>query len=157
MKTLPEATWITFKSVPAVIGSFVENLDPDCLDRRRSGTSWTAREHIYHIVNVQEMLLGRITLIRDSDNPVIKPFFPENEEIPLYGNMAEAMDRFRDWRRKQCDLIGELTPDELVKEARHDEYTEYNILKIINHMIFHEYWHLYRVEEIAHTKDEFFA
>ncbi|MBN2509983.1 MAG: DinB family protein [Spirochaetales bacterium] len=146
----------TFKRVPLVVTGFFADIPVSLLDVRRNADAWTAREHLYHIVDVQEMLLGRIGKIRDEEHPVIEPFFPENEEIRTYADTDEALALFRKMRKKQYAVIKSLDKTDFEKHAVHKEYSDYSIPIIINHMIFHEYWHMYRIEEICLMKDEFF-
>ena len=153
---IQKQTLKTFKQVPKVITDFFSGIPEDRLDVKRNAETWTAREHLYHIVDVQRMLLGRIEKIRDEQNPVIEPFFPENEEIRTYNSIADALKVFKSIRKQQCSVIKSLKKSDFKKHAVHKEYSDYSIPIIINHMIFHEYWHMYRVEEILFTRDEYF-
>lgn len=148
-----------FEGIPEIIEKYFLNIPEDCLDKKRSETSWTIREHLYHIAGVQEMLYKRILNIKNEEKPIIKPYFPENEPegVSLYESVQKAFSHYKEIRRKQILLINQLTESEFGKEAKHDEYTRYNIPIIINHMIFHEYWHMYRIEEIWLTRDEYFS
>ncbi len=145
----------TLKHIPNIIAKFMDNVPEDRLDVRRDETAWTIREHFLHIVQVQEMLLGRIKLIRESENPVIEPYFPEEDDIENLG-IEEALRKYRRFRKKQIEEIESCSRKELERRADHKEYTDYSIPIIVRHMIFHEYWHMYRLEEILYTKDGFF-
>ena len=149
----------TFEGIPEIIEKYFLNIPEDCLDKKRSEISWTIREHLYHVAGVQDMLYKRILNIKNEENPVVKPYFPENEPegVSLYESVQKAFSHYKEIRRKQILLINQLTESEFGKEAKHDEYTRYNIPIIINHMIFHEYWHMYRIEEIWLTRDEYFS
>lgn len=146
----------TFKNLPSVIADFMDTLPEAVLDRKRNEETWTAREHLYHIVDVQDMLLSRILIIRDDENPIMVPFYPENEEINRYESIAAALKKYKDLREKQLEVLSGLSEAVLAKKAVHKQYSEYSIPVIVNHMIFHEYWHMYRMEEICFVKDEFF-
>ncbi|MDP4180089.1 MAG: DinB family protein [Bacillota bacterium] len=148
----------TFQSMPDNVSEYIKNIPCDLLDRKRTEDSWTIREHIYHIVSVQEMLYLRILNIKNEENPVITPYFPENEKdiVTRYDSISEALGWYKECRQKQSLLINQLSESDLEKEAKHDEYILYNIPIMINHMIFHEYWHLYRIEELWLTRDESF-
>jgi uncharacterized damage-inducible protein DinB len=149
----------TLKDLPEIIETYFKNIHEDVVDKKRNATTWTIRQHLYHIVDVQEMLYNRMLKIKNEENPIITPFFPENEseKEPLYNSIQKAFSYYKEIRSKQLLLINELREAELSKEAKHDEYLKYNIPIIINHMIFHEYWHMSRIEEIWNTRDEFFS
>lgn len=150
---------MTFQGLPEIIKSYIGNIPDNFLDKKRSETSWTIREHLYHIADVQVMLYARILKIKDEENPIITPYFPENEfeGASKFETIYQAIAHYEAAREKQISLINQLTESDFEKEAMHDEYIKYNIPIIINHMIFHEYWHMYRIEEIWLTRDEFFV
>ena len=129
------------------------------LDRRRGPDVWTIREHLYHIAGVQMLLLGRMKTIRDVPSPVIEPYFPQNEEKldRRYGSLREALSEYERLRGEQVRLVRSCSPEELERCAEHKEYTRYTIPVIVRHMIFHEYWHMYRIEELWLTRDEYFG
>lgn len=148
----------TLKTLPDVIESYISNIPTDILDNKRNDNTWTVREHIYHIASIQEMLLNRINIINETVNPKIEPFFPD-KQIKLSGiylSIRDAFNVYKTFRDKQVAVLQTLTPNDYNKQARHGEYIQYNIPVIVNHMIFHEYWHMYRIEEIWLTKDEYF-
>jgi uncharacterized damage-inducible protein DinB len=147
----------TFEHIPELIYGYFRNIPQNVLDLRRTKEAWTIREHLYHIVSVQDMLLKRMELIRKEDHPVITPYFPENqkEQAELYESVEAAFTEYRSMRKKQIELVMAAGAKDLAKEASHAEYISYNIPIIINHMIFHEYWHMYRIEELWLTRDDY--
>lgn len=149
----------TLQDLPEIIETYFKIIPEDFLDKKRNETSWTIREHLYHIVSVQEMLYQRILKIRDEENPIITPYFPENEpeRVSLYESVNKAFLHYKEIRKKQILLINQLTESDFSKEATHNEYIRYNIPIIVNHMIFHEYWHMYRIEELWLTKSRMSA
>lgn len=148
---------VTLEQIPEVINGYFRNIPPSVLDIRRTSEAWTIREHLYHIVSVQDMLLKRMELIRAEDHPVITPYFPENqkEQSQLYESVEAAFTEYRTIRKKQIELVRGAGVKNMAKEASHAEYFSYNIPLILNHMIFHEYWHMYRIEELWLTRDEY--
>ncbi len=148
----------TLKELPDVIEAYIRNIPAIVLDLKRNDETWTIREHIYHIAQVQDMLLSRILTIQNEEHPVMVPYFPENEteRTAIYSSLDEALAKYKDIRKNQLSLIDQITKAALNKDAVHGEYIQYNIPIIINHMIFHEYWHMYRIEQIWLTRDEYF-
>jgi len=156
MTLLCKETLQTFLDLPIVFTEFLALIPDDKLDRKRGDPVWTIREHFYHLVDVQEMLLGRILKIKNETNPLIEAFFPENEEISAYVDINEALTSYRTLREKQYNVVKNLSKKELEKRGIHKGYELYTIPVIVRHMIAHEYWHMYRMEEIAFIRDEFF-
>jgi len=147
----------TFKDIPDIVGDYSENIPVEFLDLKRGEGFWTIREHLYHIAGVQDMLLGRMNIINNEENPVIKPFFPENDPSSRvkFSSIGNAIDAYKKLREEQVELILSLPEEILKKNARHEEYREYNIPLIVHHMIYHEYWHMYRIEELWLTRDQY--
>ncbi len=147
----------TLKNLPTLIKGYLKQIPQEELDIKRND-AWTIREHFYHIVGVQQMLYERILKIKNDFNPVIKPYFPakEDEMRNKFNSCDEAVTKYIELRNKQISVIEQLTPDELDKKAEHPQYIEYSMLILLNHIIFHDYWHMYRIEEIWLTKDEYF-
>jgi len=147
----------TFTALPSIIETYILSIPEEVYDIKRSEEAWTIREHIYHICNVQEMLSERIILLIKEKNPVIEPFFPQNQQGrgTLFANVSEAIGKYKTQRKAQLEYIKNIDQSVLTHEANHPEYIRYNLPIIINHMVFHEYWHMYRIEELWLTKPEY--
>ncbi len=147
-----------FSSVPGVIEEYISQIPEEELDIKRNKNTWTIREHIYHIADVQALLLGRMKLIRDTAEPVIEPFFPEKETAlsQKFDSIQDALSVYKKFRKKQLKLLKNCSKKILKKTAVHKEYKQYSIPIIVKHMLFHEYWHMYRIEEIWLTHAEYF-
>jgi uncharacterized damage-inducible protein DinB len=148
----------TFGALPGIAERFISMIPEEALDRRRGPDAWTIREHIYHIADGQRMLFERIKTIRENDHPVITPYFPEKDVGRAnYESVEEAMTEYREFRVKQIALIKNSSDEQMLRKAEHPEYIEYSIPSILRHMIFHEYWHMHRIEELWKTRDEYFS
>ncbi len=159
MITEREALFATFSGIPDILEAYFRNIQEEYLDRKRGESVWTIKEHLYHLAGVQELMYHRILTIKTEENPAIRPYFPVNEpnRASLFPSVEAAFNHYRDWRRKQTEVLRGLTEMEFNKEAVHDEYIRYNIPILVNHIISHDYWHMYRIEELWLTKDEYFS
>lgn len=148
---------ITLKNIPIIINSFISQINESDFDRKINPESWTIREHLYHISGVQKMLLKRIETIKKNIDPVIEPYFPQNDTSigSKFNSITAALAEYKTYRNQQIEIIESCSEEELHREAFHKEYKKYNIPIIVTHMIFHEYWHMYRIEELALTRDDF--
>ena len=149
------ATLQTLRDLPLVVESYFRSIPLDRLDLRRTVDAWTLREHLYHVAAVQAMLLGRMTLLRDDPNPVIVPYFPQNEPAlaDRYPSVDAAFLEYRVRRAEQLVLLQALPPEAWTKPAVHPEYERYDLNLVVHHLVFHEYWHFYRIEELWLTRD----
>lgn len=148
----------TLKNLPEIIEKYISAIPLERIDLKRGNDVWTIREHICHIAGVQKMLLGRIELIMNNDKPVIEPYFPEKDidVLSKYKSIEEAFKEYKTARKDQIKLLKKCSENDFMKRARHKEYSNYTIPLIVKHMIFHEYWHMYRIEEVWLTNDEYF-
>jgi uncharacterized damage-inducible protein DinB len=151
------ATLETLRSLPAVVEPYFRDIPHDRLDRRRTPDAWTLREHLYHLGAVQPMLLGRMKLLRDSPQPEVVPYFPQNEPAlaDRYPSVDAAFAQYRALRQEQMALLEALTPEQWSRPAVHPEYERYDLGLVVHHLVFHEYWHFYRIEELWLTRDAF--
>jgi len=155
----PDALLRTFEAIPAIVETYFSNIPAEMLDIRRTATAWTLREHLYHTCSVQRMLYARMVAMIEEDEPVITPYMPDREadRETAYESVEAALDDYKQMREKQLALLRAAKPGSFEKEAKHAEYSQYSIPILINHMIFHEYWHMYRVEELWLTRDEYLS
>jgi uncharacterized damage-inducible protein DinB len=147
----------TLRTLPDVVESWFRAIPPARLDVRRKPDAWTLREHLYHVAGVQQMLMGRILLLRDSPNPEIVPYFPQNQ--PALAERFPSVDAaFADYHTRRAEQMALLQAvDDTVwnKPAVHPEYERYDLGLLVHHMVFHDYWHFYRMEELWLTRDEY--
>lgn len=144
--------------MPQILEEYLKSIPDECLDVKRNPETWTIREHVYHIAETQEMLFQRILKIKEDKEPVITPFIPDDsgEDIVAFNSIEEAVEKVKSFREKQVSVLKQLSLEELEKEAIHPEYNRYNLPILTNHILFHEYWHIYRIEEIWLQKDGLF-
>jgi hypothetical protein len=148
----------TFRPLPSIIEKYVSQITENDLNVKRNSETWSIKEHVYHIAGVQKMLLQRMKTIKSSPAPVIEPFFPLNEKAldKKYSCMSDAFCEYKQLRKEQISLIKRCSQADLDKKALHKEYKIYSIPIMVKHMIFHEFWHMHRIEEIWLVKDEYF-
>ena len=156
------------KAGPAVLADFVSSIPQDRLKYRR-GSAWTILEHVEHLAQTQEMLFGRLERFISEDRPVFVPFFPEDEpdgqeagepdglriDASAAPAATAAVERFRTWRGRQVALLENASDDVWRREAEHPEYERYGFSILVRHILLHDSFHMYRMEELWLTKDEY--
>ena len=143
---------------PVILKDFVAAIPEPALDRRRGEGFWTIYEHLLHLVETQEVIQGRLELIRDQARPVITPFVPRELPRPRGGgrpSAGELAGHFAGWRERQLRLI-EAAPQALwEKPAEHPEYERYGFEILVRHILVHDGLHFARIEDLWLLKDEF--
>lgn len=147
----------TLKDTPKIISNYISMIPEKDLDSKRGDNFWTIKEHLVHLDFVQDILFERILKFKNEDYPQIIPYFPKDEKNLLnkFNSINDILNSYQNKRDKQVVLINGLKKSDFDKEGTHDEYKKYNLEIILNHILFHDYWHMYRIEELWLTKDQY--
>jgi uncharacterized damage-inducible protein DinB len=147
------------KGSPNLLSAFVGTIPEDRLDRRRGDGFWTIAEHVSHLAQVQPMLLERLKRFRDEERPVFVPYIPgegeEEPETPEVMPMADALEQFDRYRSQQIDLLAGIDTAVWDKSGEHPEYESYSMRILVRHILMHDHWHMYRMEELWLTRDAY--
>ena len=142
---------------PKILSEFINSLPEDRMNVRRGKGFWTIAEHIMHLAEVQPMLLERIQRFIHEDHPNIIPYNPgindkdERKDIPDASSRTDvttALERFARYRKKQRALLKDLDRATWQKTGTHPEYELYSLYILVRHMLMHDFWHMYRMEEL---------
>jgi hypothetical protein len=145
---------------PIILTHLIQQISLQKLNLRRKQNCWTIYEHVVHLENTQRMLIERLKLFINEENPRIIPYNPasdnkefKNQTVPV----EELLSSFTELRNQQLELI-RITPENLwIKKAIHPEYTDYSYEILVRHILLHDSFHLYRIEELWLARDEFLS
>ncbi len=144
---------------PIFLSAFAAAIPEEKMDLRRGDGFWTIAEHISHLAQVQPMLLERIRRFLNEDRPVFVPYIPGEDEdepdTPERMAINAALDQFESVRKQQLDLLAAATDATWQKPAEHPEYNQYGFHILVRHILMHDHWHMYRMEELWLTKDAY--
>ena len=144
---------------PRILSQFVRTIPESKLDLRRGEGFWTVAEHYSHLAQVQPMLLQRIERLMDEDKPEFVPFIPGGDqkepETPARMSIESALDQFARHRASQLQLLESADDITWNKTATHPEYDQYSLYILTRHVLMHDHWHMYRMEELWLTKDAY--
>ena len=147
------------KRAPEVLSAFVETIPEEKLDLRRGEGFWTVAEHVCHLAQVQPMLLERLERFRGEEHPTFVPYIPgageEEPDTPFRMAIGEALAQFQVYRAKQVALLEKAGGAVWPRTATHPEYERYGCYILVRHIFLHDYWHMYRMEELWLTRDAF--
>ena len=141
-----------------ILSAFVTALPEDKLNRRRGADFWTLAEHVSHLAQVQPLLLERLQRFLAEDRPEFAPYIPgddEEEERPPEMEMTAALAEFARCRQQQLALLEKADDAAWQKTAIHPEYDLYTLYILTRHILMHDHWHMYRMEQLWLTRDEF--
>jgi uncharacterized damage-inducible protein DinB len=156
-----EALLEGLRNTPAILSAFVTTIPEAKLDLRRGEGFWTIAEHVSHLAQVQPMLLVRFERFIGEAHPVFEPYIPGADELapetPPRMEMADAIDQFAEYRKRQVACLENVAGDDEIwrRTATHPEYETYTLYILMRHLLMHDHWHMYRMEALWLTRDAY--
>lgn len=152
----PESIIIALENSPAIILPLVREVPPEVLKRRPQPRKWSAHEHACHLAEVQPMFFQRLELMLSETRPRIVAYNPDEameEGALLLVDLDEALERYNRDRERLVEQLKDLSEDDWLREALHEEYDHYSVLIMFRHVALHDMLHAYRIEELLLKKD----
>jgi uncharacterized damage-inducible protein DinB len=147
------------RRAPRILSEFVKIIPEDKMDLRRGEGFWTIAEHVSHLAQVQPIMLDRFQRFMKEDHPEFIPYIPgKGEEEPdtlSRMDMSAALEQFSNCRNRQLALLEGADDISWRKTATHPEYEQYSFYILARHLLMHDYWHMYRIEELWLTRDAY--
>lgn len=143
---------------PTIFGGFMRGLPAEALARKRGKGVWSIHEHATHLADVQPMITERLRRILAEDVPEFVPFIPSEEESAQGAEPEAVQDilaAFKAERERQVEMLRQARAEDWDRSAVHPEYERYGLLILVRHILMHDHWHLYRMEELWLTRDAF--
>ena len=138
-----------------ILRQLISTMEPEAI-KRRIKDYWTIYEHLDHLVVTQKMLLGRIKQFLAEDRPTMKPYIPEDkpEVENASKSAAQLVGEFERLRDEQLVLIKKAKRDVWQREGIHPEYKKYGFEILVRHILLHDSFHMWRMEELWIEKEE---
>ena len=143
---------------PPILNDLIAGIPSEILKQRRIPGKWCIHEHACHLAQAEEMILQRFKSFKNLEYPEFQPFLPGetvSSDHLIYLNLDESIRMYAINRKKLIDLVNSFDESIWNKKATHHEYIEYNALILLRHTLMHDHFHMYRIEELWLTKDEF--
>lgn len=152
----PEAIISALENAPAIILPLVREVPAENLKRRPQPHKWSAHEHACHLAEVHALFFSRLELMLNEPSPRIKLYNPDEameKGALLKVDLDEALERFSRDRARLVELLKDLSEDDWLRTAEHEEYDHYSILIMFRHVALHDMLHAYRIEELLLKRD----
>jgi hypothetical protein len=152
----PEAVIVALENAPAIITPLVREVPAENLKRRPAPARWSAHEHACHLAEVHALFASRLERMLDEERPLLKAYDPDEaleEGALLAVDLDEALERFCRDREQLVETLKDLTEDDWLREAEHEQYERYSVLIMFRHLALHDMLHAYRIEELMLKKD----
>jgi hypothetical protein len=110
-----------------------------------------------HLAQVQPMLLERLQRFMTEDHPKFIPYIPEDDDHQTVVQLdtVSALEQISKYREQQVALLNGAEDATWKKTATHPEYEHYSLYILARHILMHDFWHMYRIEELWLTRDAF--
>ena len=117
---------------------------------------WTIYEHIDHLVMTQKIYLIRIQQFIVEDNPIMKPYIPEDKPTveDAKKSAKELVEEFIKLRDLIIGLVRKAKRNVWQKNGVHPEYLKYSLEILVRHILLHDSFHMWRMEELWIEKEE---
>ncbi len=136
----------------------LSDIPRDILKVHRLGGKWSIHEHACHMAEVEHLMYDRFLTFHNVEYPVFQPFLQEKARPDIHLlelNFDKSVRQFKEERRKTVQLIRGFSDIDWKKEATHPEYKQYNAKILLRHLIMHDHFHMYRMEELWLTRDPY--
>ncbi len=147
-------------ATPALLEDMISRIPASRLHAHRIPGQWCIHAQAVHIAGVQPMLFGRLERFLKEGHPTFTPYIPDRdaadpEAALLRIDLPKALREFHEWRRKTLDFAAQAPEGFWEREAKHPEYDRYTPGILLRHMLMHEHLHMYRIETLWLTRDEY--
>lgn len=144
------------ENAPAIIIPLVREVPVANLKRRPQPGKWSAHEHACHLAEVHQLFFSRLDMMLNVERPHIPAYFPDKameDGALLKVDLDEALERFSRDRARLVARLKNLSNDDWMREADHEEYDHYSVSIMFRHVALHDMLHAYRIEELLLKKD----
>jgi len=144
------------ENAPGIIIPLLREVPPQYLKRRHSPTKWSDYEHACHLSGSVGPFLARLDLMLSAPEPHIKSIVnsPEEESGALLSiDLDESLDRYVRERAGLVKRLKELSVEDWQRTAEHEAFSHYSVWIMFRHLLNHEMFHAYRIEELLLKKD----
>lgn len=122
--------------------------------RFKPANEWSVIENIGHLIDIDELYVGRVDRILAEE----RPEFPRFEPDPLVATKGyQQMDghallqQFIATRQATIDGLSTIEPDELDRAGMHAVYGEMTLRRLVDHLANHDQKHLVQIQETLAT------
>ena len=147
---------LALETAPGVIIPLIREVPPQIIKRRPSPAKWSAYEHAIHLTQSDAPFLARLDMILSTPSPFIKTIVnsPEDEAGAMLDiDLDDSLDRYVRERAALVERLKKLSPDEWRKTAVHEAFDHYSVFIMFRHVLNHEMFHAYRIEELLLKND----
>lgn len=146
------------KEAPQILKGLLKQIPEPLHKQRRIPGKWSIHEHACHLDVVQDMILERFRIFQEEEHPEFQAYMPgknvSDEEL-INMDLHQSISAFQQKRARLLELISTYDDSTWTKEADHPRYKEFTPYIFLRHVMMHDHFHMYRIEELWITRDEY--
>lgn len=145
-------------AAPDLLEDLLAEIPTEMLKERRIPGKWSIHEHAVHLEEAQKMIIERFKRFQNEPNPVFTPYLPGKTVPDDYLkdlNLEQSLIDFRKHRGEMVDLLSTFTEAQWTNEGSHPEYRQISALLWVRHVMMHDHFHMYRIEELWLTMPDY--
>ncbi len=145
-------------AAPDLLEELIAEVPKTMLNMRRIDGKWSIHEHACHLAEAQRMIIGRFKRFKSEKKPTFAPYLPGTtvpDDNLAKMNLQEQLADYRANRKVLIDLLQSYTSEDWTNEGSHPEYSRINPLIWVRHVMMHDHFHMYRIEELWLTTDAY--
>lgn len=143
---------------PAILKGLLLQIPEEDYKKRRIPGKWTIHEHACHLDVVQDMIIARFKTFRDEKEPKFKAYLPGknvSDADLIKMDLSESVESFARKRKELLVLLDTYTIEIWNKKGSHPQYREFTPYIFLRHVMMHDHFHMYRMEELWLTKEDY--
>ncbi len=143
---------------PIILNNLLSQIPPKLIMEQRIKSKWSIHEHACHVATGdQSGFIDRFRQFLNESQPRITPLsgesFPADHLLKM--DLNEALAKFFEKRKELISLVKSADASIWSKKAEHPEYYDYTPYIMLRHRLMHDHYHLYRIEELWLTTEEY--
>lgn len=146
------------EKTPRLLQELIQEIPTDLLKERRIANKWSIHEHACHVAIVDHLFIARFILFKVEEQPDIAPYLPGKntpEDELLSMDLREKLASFPSLRDNLLGEIKGLTERDWQKEGKHEEYRQFTPQIMLRHLMMHDHFHMFRIQQLWLSKDEY--
>ena len=143
---------------PTILRNLINHIPEDLVKIRRLEDKWSIHEQVCHLVDAQDILMGRFRQFESEDNPLIKSYTPpegRDSDHYLQLDMHEELNKFPSIRKEMLQMLRSFDISYWQRQGRHDVFNPYNTVLLLTHSLNVDYAHMFSIEQLGLTKTGF--
>lgn len=142
---------------PRLLSELISEIDPKLYKKKIIKGKWSIHEHATHLaVGDIYGFQSRLKDFKQKEKPTIEPLSGDNFDKDFFMelDLNKSLNHFYKIRQATIEQARAFNENEWNKLAIHSEYKTYTPYIMLRHLLMHDHFHLYRIEDMGFGKEK---